>query len=87
MARVPPHSHAFTPGTVGPPGPTGATGPAGPTGATGPQGPSGLDLAAEDRSTLFSKLGIWVGASAPSTPITYAAWVAGGTGYWGWIQV
>jgi hypothetical protein len=30
--------------------------------------------------------GVWVGSSPPGTAITYAAWAAGGTGYWGWIQ-
>jgi hypothetical protein len=40
-----------------------------------------------DRATAWSALGVWVGASPPASPITYAAWLAGGTGYWGWITV
>ena len=39
------------------------------------------------RSTRLGFMGIWVGATAPVTPITYAAWVAGGSGYWAWIEV
>jgi hypothetical protein len=50
----------------------------------------GLDASAYQqvtaRSAKLGELGIWVGASPPASPITYAAWISGTTGYWGWIS-
>ena len=39
------------------------------------------------RPDVWGMLGVWVGASPPSTPVVYADWVAGSTGYWCWIQL
>jgi predicted GTPase len=38
------------------------------------------------RNAKLADLGIWAGSSPPASPITYAAWLSGTTGYWGWIQ-
>jgi hypothetical protein len=43
--------------------------------------------ALNDRTEKWNAMGVWVGASPPGTAITYAAWVAGGTGYWGWKTI
>jgi hypothetical protein len=40
-----------------------------------------------DRATAWARLGIAVQAANPGAGITYAAWVAGGTGFWGWIRL
>jgi hypothetical protein len=36
------------------------------------------------RASAWKALGVWVGAAAPTTGITYAEWTAGADGYWGW---
>lgn len=44
-------------------------------------------LPIQARATMLSNLGIFVSSVPPTSPITYAAWVAGGTGHWMWIEV
>jgi hypothetical protein len=41
-----------------------------------------LVLARADR---LAQLGIWVGATPPASPITYAQWLTGVAGHWSWI--
>jgi pyruvate/2-oxoglutarate dehydrogenase complex dihydrolipoamide acyltransferase (E2) component len=37
------------------------------------------------RDSVFELLGIAVSASAPTDGITYAQWLSGSAGHWGWI--
>jgi hypothetical protein len=39
------------------------------------------------RASAWALLGVWVGATAPATGITYAEWLAGADGYWGWKSI
>lgn len=41
----------------------------------------------EARSLMWGRLGILVQTTAPPSGITYADWLAGTNGYWGWIQL
>ena len=41
----------------------------------------------QDRATMWSTLGVAVQSTAPASGITYAQWLAGATGYWGWIEL
>ena len=43
--------------------------------------------AGADRANAWANLGVWVGATAPTTGITYAEWLAGADGYWGWKSI
>lgn len=40
-----------------------------------------------DRGLLWADLGVVVQSSAPPSGITYAQWLAGGDGFWGWIEI
>lgn len=44
-----------------------------------------LEAEVNDRSTMWSKLGIAVSALPPASGITYSQWLAGVSGHWGWI--
>ena len=46
-----------------------------------------LETSLTDRTTMWQAMGVWVGASAPATAITYAQWLSGTTGYWGWKSI
>jgi hypothetical protein len=39
------------------------------------------------RSNVMSLEGIAVQSNPPSAGIVYSDWLAGSTGYWGWIQI
>jgi hypothetical protein len=39
------------------------------------------------RSDVWSLQGVVVQSSTPSAGIEYSQWLAGSTGYWGWIQI
>ena len=39
------------------------------------------------RALMWANLGIAVQASDPGSGITYAQWVGGATGFWGWIKL
>lgn len=43
--------------------------------------------AGTSRANAWANLGVWVGPTAPSTGITYADWLAGASGYWGWKSI
>ena len=40
-----------------------------------------------DRAQMWSMLGVAVQPAAPATGVTYAQWLAGASGNWGWIQI
>jgi hypothetical protein len=63
----------------------GIKGDTGDTGPAGPAGPQGLPGEIPVRAERLEGIGIWMGTSPPASPITYAQWVSGATGYWGWI--
>lgn len=46
-----------------------------------------LEAQVDDRSQMWSRLGVVIQASAPPSGITYAQWLAGASGFWGWIQL
>ena len=39
------------------------------------------------RALMWANLGIAVQASSPGSGITYAQWVGGASGFWGWIKL
>lgn len=39
------------------------------------------------RADAWPAQGIWVASTPPSVPCTYAQWVAGAAGYWGWKEI
>jgi len=39
------------------------------------------------RSNVWSLQGVIVQSSTPSAGIEYSQWLAGSTGYWGWLQI
>lgn len=43
--------------------------------------------AVTDRSAFWAQGGIAVSTAAPSPEAQYSDWVAGSSGYWGWIQI
>jgi hypothetical protein len=43
--------------------------------------------AGSSRANAWANLGIWVGPSSPGAGITYAQWLAGASGYWGWKSI
>ena len=43
--------------------------------------------AGANRATAWANLGVWVGPTAPAVGITYAEWLAGADGYWGWKSI
>ena len=40
-----------------------------------------------DRATNWALLGVTIQNTPPAGGITYAAWLAGGAGYWAWIEI
>lgn len=45
------------------------------------------EAAASNRALMWERLGVIVQTTAPATGITYAQWLAGMNGHWGWIEL
>jgi hypothetical protein len=43
--------------------------------------------AATYRSNAWSLLGVYVSSVSPTNPIVYTDWLAGSTGYFGWLSI